>query len=246
VKKKILGFIQSPAFIITMPLLLIILIIHFVVLKNDFSQYPANLNTELLSIIITVVFVQYLFGRQKYKQEKKKELDQILRDDGILEIYLTRYKNCFNAILTCTDIKRDFADAFEYKDLANLFRSSKSIKARSAIESFYETQKILIHHIQTLVSQNDYEFYDFLKDIFVRFIETRVALDASKTILGKIDTQDDERMLAKSTQQIYEDNKENPTSPHYPYICLYDLLKLEQELILEYEQKIHVLKTKNR
>jgi L-lactate permease len=181
---------QSPAFVVLVLLTTVILVIHFVFVK-DIGKYWPHLNTELIGIIITVTFVQFLFEHKKHRQEKSKERAQVLRDDEVIQIYLSRCKKCFNTVLSSKD--RSFGDAFESSDLT---------KEQSAIDAYHESEKSLAHYIQTLLSKNNYNYYHSVHDLFIKFVEIRVALKKAESLYELLKAEQD--IVLKYEQEVHK------------------------------------------
>jgi hypothetical protein len=130
---------QSPMLWIIAVLVAIIFVLHFIFV-NDFNEYPSGIVTEFIGIIVTVIFVQYIFDRNTVEKEKTAERAQIIRDDSMIQHCILMYKKCHCSLFGKIDSSNMDAD-FKFSDLRHMHEISAYIAFgmwKTNIECFFE------------------------------------------------------------------------------------------------------------
>ena len=265
--KKRISWFSSSAAIVTYCLLgastILIGIGILIILKNncwDIPNYILNLiiglSTNLLGIIVTIVFVQYFLDKQSQKDEKERETAKIKRFDRIMKIMLERYALFFYCITTPI-IKRENIETlplnvnFDIKDMCDMYSSSLCLSENimgSAIETFYETENDLRQYIIKTIENIDFNYHKPLKECLLSFVEISIGNEVKGAILGntKIYSGKEKiseiaiRGLKDSPQNWVEkgDNNQLDSNIMFSYYSLYKTLKKEAELLNEYNEYI--------
>ena len=238
----------KPATIVSLVIIGMVIVLHIAFVRN-FCEYPAGIITECIGILVTVIFVQVIFDKKGKNDTRIKERNDILHVDKLLSIYFIRYNKCFDRLISQTGntVKKD---NFEYKDLANIYASASSGQDglfRPAVECFFEIEQRIVSFLEQTLATKSFEFYPQIQRLFEDFICTHIYADVSSFILETANLhigneevrKHDVKMIAESTQETYEFYKaKSSLNVHTPYIILFQLLKEERRIYLEYLREV--------
>ncbi len=253
-------FWHKPAIkvcIILIPLLCILWLLG----AGYLDAYYDGIFTEVIGIVITVLFVQWIFDKKnikdmdqkeldKIEQEQKQELAQIEKFDRILQKYIQEYTFYFNCVTTPID-KRDDAktelnDSFKWSDMHDLHNSGLSLSKNinnSAVHYFYQYEQKIKEYMITILTQSQFKYYKEIDKSFLEFIDVSVNGDCKEFILAN----DVNKQLADVAINVMKNHSEeyidgiNRGDDGYksnlatPYYILYNLMIEEKRIITEYQ-----------
>ncbi|MBE7704390.1 MAG: hypothetical protein E7Z90_01105 [Cyanobacteria bacterium SIG29] len=243
-------------------LLLIIVFVHidfaFLYTKHSFfSGYFCNIATECIGLILTVCLIQQIINKRDENKEKLEEKMKILRQHKIVSIYFQDYIKCFHCVTT--PINNRFIDGIDFKkdfkinELYDLHETSLDLSLpinESSIKSFYKYEHKLRDEFIRMLNNIDFKYYTEFISIISEFIQSSVASDISDAIINnerlnmgsdkKISDVVSEMLKQENSQELYIKFKKGEFSGNIiiPYFVLFDLLKKEQQLLLNYLEKI--------
>lgn len=226
---------------------------------NNINSTLIGFGTGLILTAITISFIQYFLDQQKFKIkeeiERKQERDNLIKLDRIMEIFITKYIIYFNCVTI--PISKRFNNNelqlnldFEFKDIKDLFLPSLYLFndfSKSSIELFYEYEIRLRNLMIDIVGKNNLKYHEEILNIFTKFITFSLNFDFSDSIIYSAKNRKSNKTIinsiAKSDKKYLEEarNYKHSDSIH-PFIFLYDLLKEEGKLILEYQNEIEKIK----
>ena len=120
--------------------ILIVSALILVFLPNDccLKDYKENAVTELLSILITVVIIDFFIQKKNEKEKKENKQREILRLHNLFNIYLMQYKGAYTRIFGNEELK--------YSDMSKLLKPSPTrfnISTKPAYHDFFRLWKML-------------------------------------------------------------------------------------------------------
>ena len=149
------------------------------------------------------------------------------------------------------EIKNDFI----FEDMCDLYEQSLYTCEgifEPSIVLFYKAEEKLRNYIIDMVENIDFKYNEELLQILMRFVESSIEYDMRGAILGNINTQSGGEKLTKtiskyindSSQQWVEKGKRGELSANImlPYVQLYQVLKIETDLLIRYNQYLGGLK----
>lgn len=220
------------------------------------SGYVCNFITECIGIVITVYFIQSIFD--KYSEEEKMidERNKIIRQNKFITEIIKQYILFFNCVVQPIETRKaeyTFQEQFELKDLCDLHKITLLIVApcmQSSIEVFYRYEKQLRQLFIKMLETIDFNFYPELEKIIMKFITESTKSDVSDTIINnqKLTLSDGKKytdmihdmLCGDDIEHMYSDYKQDKLNVNgiMPYFMLYDLLKEERSLIMQYQKEI--------
>lgn len=216
-----------------------------------------DLFVGVFSAMILVWFIDEIGNHIQERQSQQKEKAAIKRFNKILQQYIDQYVTMFYCVATPLDA-RDIENAempehFTLSDMRDLHKPSLLIKEKflgDSIEPFLQIELILRNEFISLVEKNDFEHFPNFAEIFLKYIQISICYDSRSVIL---DISRTKNIGTPSLAQIVHDLLENNADSYYqqilngeningnlvhPYIYLYELMKEERKLILQYKDEI--------
>ena len=260
---KLKKLFSKPAFVVCIfliPLLVVLLILG----EGNFEDYYDGIFTEVIGIIITVIFVQWIFDKKNMKdmadkeknkneQEKKQELERIEKFNRILQKYIQEYTFYFNCVTTPIgkrdDTKDDLNESFGFSDMYDLHKSGLSLRKninQSAIYYFYEYEQKIMQYIIAVLTQSQFKYYKEIDKLFLEFINVSANGDFKDFILaneankGTVDfiTNVMKHKSGKYIEGFERKDVKYTSNIAYPYYILYNLLIAEKRIITNYQKLI--------
>ena len=264
--KQIVKYIKSAAGKTAVILFLAIIIILSQISPSKYETRELFLSfvPTLFGIIVTVCFVQYLFDKQKSKEEKHEERRKIIRYYKVVSIvrdyYVIHYNSLFQQIsddyTNGVHIKKDtnFCEMIHLYE-GNFFLNEQIQRPR--IEIFYEKEEALIDSLVRMSENVEFKYYKELGETIIDIIKCSKSYDVKGIILSNHstmlkDNSGDHRLSEYVIQQI-KDSKRDYCSEYLtgklkssiliPYVMLYFLLKEEARLLENLQLQIKELET---
>ncbi|BCZ48123.1 hypothetical protein psyc5s11_41900 [Clostridium gelidum] len=220
---------------------------------NNTNNILIGLATNLLGIIVTVSFVQHFIDRQDEKQERIEEIASIKRYDRLMLILIKKYVMYFNYVITPMEKRAgfnhlDLKTDFLFEDMCDMYvQTLENCDAlfKPRITLFYDSEEKLRDYMIRMIENVPFKYNDKLKDCIMNFIEKSLAYDVRGAILDKINNRTaDNQKLSEIIQKEIKDpsNKwlEKALNGEHigfmlPYVKLYNLMQIEIQLIIEYQ-----------
>ena len=266
---RVRKWLQSAAGKISMILLIISIIFLIIAFSSwgNFTDRTANninnflffLATNLLGIIVTVSFVQFFIDKQNHNVDKQNELEEVLRYDRVLSIFIEQYTLYYRCITTpvSEDMRTDYklnAD-FAFKDMGDMYEQNRYMAEgllEPAISVFYRFEDKIREYMMSMLNNISFKYYIEIENILEEFVEKSFSLDTRGNILGNISI-----MLGKEkiTDVISKSIKDSTcdwievishsknANIMAPYVQLYFLLKDEADLLTKYKEEVDKLAT---
>ena len=258
--KNIIKWVKTPAGIISCTILaatILLVVFNELCFQTKLEDYTSGVVTGFIGIIVTVVFVQFLFDRKNIHDSKAQEGKAIARANRVLQNYLSRYKLLYYCIATPI-ADRDFKnatmpDAFTLKDMRDLHQPSLLITlsiTKPSVDSFLEIELTIRNHMIAMLNNIDFKYYSEIGTILLSFIETSILGDVRGSFFvmpnmffGKEETAKIiHRMLDEDADELYRKIRagEEGKGAHlvHPYILLYAMMNDERGLIRQYNEHV--------
>jgi hypothetical protein len=216
------------------------------------SEYFSGIITELVGIIVTVLFVQVLFDKKNTNEQKEHELAEIKRFHRILKLYIDRYIRFYNRVATPLGEKVPTdpfqTGKFKIKDMCDLHEISLFItdgSMKPAIDIFYEIEHIIRDYFITTLLRIDFEYFPDISELIISFIDISIRFDSSGEILyaknirigDKPAIAVNKKMIQENGEEFYNEfikgNRQNANSMH-PYAYLYMMMQEERKILVKY------------
>lgn len=227
---------------------------------SNINNILFGISTNLLGIIVTVSFVQYFIDKQNEKQARQEEATLIKRYDRFMEVLIRRYLMYFHCVTTPMDKRQnenplELKNDFNFEDMCDLYEQSLYTCEgifEPSIVFFYKAEEKLRNYIIDMVENIDFKYNEELLQILMCFVESSIEHDMRGAILGNINTQSGGEKLTKtiskyikdSSHQWVEKGKRGELSANLmlPYVQLYQVLKIEIDLLIQYNEYLRELK----
>ena len=223
------------------------------------KEIAYDLAVGVFSAMILVWFIDEISNHIQEHQSQEKERSIIKRFDKVLQKYIERYTVMFYCVTTPIQ-NQNFAQVampenFTLKDMRDLHQitllTSEGL-SDTAVKSFGEIELALRREFIALVEQHDFNYYPKFINIFLDFIQVSLTYDNRASILNATQYVCGDisfptfihDMLDQCGNDFYEKyltGEEGSGNIMHPYVYLYELMKAEQKLILQYQEEIQKL-----
>ena len=146
-------------------------------------------------------------------------------------------------------------EIFYLKDMRDLYQSSLLLRdgtSDSSISAFLDIEFSLRNEFIHLVENNNFEHYTSFPDIFLRFVNVSLKYDCRGNILEAPKRKVGEKPMATFISECLENDADDfyekvlagrgiGGNLMSPYILLYEMMKQERKIILEYQEEIKKL-----
>lgn len=216
-----------------------------------------ELSAGVFSSMILVWFIDEISDRIQDKVNKNAEIKKIQRADRILQKYIERYEVFFYCVVTPIE-QRDFENInmpsdFSFKDMSELYLTTLLISEGvfcSSIECFCNAETQLRDEIKLTLRDVDFNYFPEIRESLLEFVEVslkkdqkRAWLDAKTVTTNKKTLADDAKIMLETVaderyREIKNGDNEYPHNLIHTYIALYEMLKEERRILLEYKSQI--------
>lgn len=205
------------------------------------------------------------------RQSKEKECAMIKRFDRVLQQYIERYVTMFYCVVTPLEerlkqvngsnssMNAKMPEMFCLKDMRDLYQSSLLLRdgtSDSSISAFLDIEFSLRNEFIHLVENNDFEHYPSFPDIFLKFVNVSLKYDCRGNILEAPNHKFGEQPMVAFISDCLKNNADNfygkvlagegiGGNIMSPYILLYEMMKQERKIILQYQEEIKKLDQKS-
>ncbi|GHT57973.1 hypothetical protein FACS1894109_11270 [Spirochaetia bacterium] len=245
--------------IILLPIIIGLFIVHIIFFNDTLIEnFVAGLLTEIIGIVITLIFVQRLFDRNDERKSRIAEQQKILRADRVVQLLMIQYINfMFHMTTSYHDLDKEnpsLEHNFTFLDFKNVYNRclllSQNTK-RSSVSLFLQTEVELRNLFVSLLQNIDFYFSTELSDMLLDFINTSFSLETREGILaneknelGKMITEGLEKSGNDYLKSIRE-GKPWPSNAMYPYAQLFLMVTKEKEILLKYQSTIDIIRQSN-
>lgn len=233
------------------------------------KEISYDLSIGVFSAMVLVWFIDEIGQHIQTQQSKEKECAIIKRFDRVLQQYIDRYITMFYCVVTPLEERRKqlnrsngamdakLPETFCLKDMRDLYQTSFLLKDgiyTSSISSFLDIELSLRNEFIHLVENYDFEYYPSFPDIFLRFINVSLKYDCRDNILEVPKQKIGEKPMATFINEYLKNNADDfykkvlngksiSGNIMSPYILLYEMMKQEREIVLQYQKEIKKLKS---
>ena len=151
------------------------------------------------------------------------------------------------------------SDTFTLKDMRDLHHTSMLVKegiTNGAVDSFLDVELGLRNEFASLVQKHDFDFYPQFVDIFLEYIQVSVRYDCRAGVTANANLMRTNKSYSKEIHDLLESKGEEyyakalleegmPATIIHPYMYLYEMMKLQRKLILQYQSEIEKIERLN-
>ena len=220
------------------------------------KEIAYDLSVGVFSAMILVWFIDEINEHIQEKKNRAKEIDEIIRSNRLLQLYIERYKVFFFFFLTPMK-ERDFKNMkfptdFKLKDMRELHKQTLLVSEGtfdSSIESFLAAEFELKSEIESIIKAINFDCFPSTREYLIQFVEASLRYNQKNAILeAKNITMGDKRKdevmedyLENHADEFYQDiqsGKKHSANIMHPYIYLYEMMKIQYDAIIKYEQEL--------
>lgn len=270
---KLRKWIQTAAGKVSISLIVISTIMLFVVLcgfaskvgiddntANNINNILIGLATNFIGIMVTVSFVQYFIDKQNKEEERKEEVEKILRYNKIMKLLIARYTLFFQCETSPIEkrteyaLSKDLLREFSFSDMADLYKLSAVLTVellKPSIELFYEAEQALRNYMAEMIKNIDFKYNGKIENALIEFIRQSQEMDVSGVIINNQQIFAGNKKQSEEVSQYIKNDIQHKWVDRYlqgnlsalmrPYVTLYLLLKIEGRILTEYQQLIDAL-----
>lgn len=235
------------------------------------KEISYDLSICVFSAMILIWFIDEIGQHIQIRQSKEKECAMIKRFDRVLQQYIERYVTMFYCVVTPLEerlkqvngpnssMNAKMPEMFCLKDMRDLYQSSLLLRdgtSDSSISAFLDIEFSLRNEFIHLVENNDFEHYTSFPDIFLKFVNVSLKYDCRGNILEAPNRKVGEQPMVAFISDCLKNNADNfygkvlagegiGGNIMSPYILLYEMMKQERKIILQYQEEIKKLDQKS-
>ena len=270
-KAKLSKWLRSPSGTVTSILALvcvIMMLIDCLVFKTKPHSYLSGSITEIIGIIITVIFVQMLFDRNNEVNQRIDEKKKILRANKSISLLIDRYE-LFLFCMTNNNSKLEggkpsLDNDYSIADLAHCHQQCLLMDYShydSCVSLFFRNERELRDVFISLTQNIDLNYHPEMSALILRYIETSFDYDSSNAIIANEqlytnpNTPEQQpsillisEALEKSGQEYLDGlthGRSKVSNAMYPYTRLFGLTQIQRKLLIEYRDCIRQIKDLN-
>ena len=223
------------------------------------KEIAYDLSIGIFSAMILVWFIDEIGNHIQEHKSKSKERDTIKRFDKVLQKYIEKYITMFYCVATPMD-NRDFENVimpenFTLRDMKDLHKPTLLLKEKwlgASVESFLQIELDLRKELISLVERFDFDYYPQFPQLFLQFIQASLTYDSRLPILDVANKYAGDKQLTDIIHHLLEDDADSYYEKMIngedisgyigvPYILLYELMRQERKLIIQYQAEIETL-----
>lgn len=223
---------------------------YFVSDQSFLQDYIRGSFTETVGIIITLIFVDYIFSRNDELERKKTELDDITRTFKILDVYIVTYRKYAYQVTTPLDQRRrqeknssNLELDFEFNEMRDLFEPSVDIMDDQdpVVLKLLDAQGSIKELIEEILLNVDFEFYSEFAELFTDYLKTINKYKLYDSITWAYNSYNEEGQ--RTSELISNLIKEHEGEVKFlekniinPYVALYYLIRYNLKFFRKYEK----------
>ena len=255
--KEIKRFCSKPIFVTSLVLLILALLLMLIdqyIFKTKFGDYVSGTITEILGIIVTILFVQYLFDKKSKSDQRLEELLKITRADRIVGVMIDRYSLFFHRMThdysKLASVKQSLDVNFNISDMKYLHEKCLLMNtdpSRSSVSIFYENELELRNIFISLIQNIDFEYFPEISLFLLDYINASFQNDSRGEILNNERLSLNGKPHINNIRSLLENNAEDYLKElqggklkHYsnamfPYVRLYVMIMVQKEALVKYK-----------
>lgn len=228
--------------------------------KIPLNEYASGIVTELIGIIVTLIFVQIIFDKNSMIKEKKAEADAILRCYKVLKSLTNWYVVYYVCVSTpieernirTSDISiENMNEKFDLKDMRDLYFPTLLVRdtTKSSAKAFCESEKRLREYMIHMLENIDFKHFPKLASTLEEYINISINYDVSEGILSQENTMLGEQRATEFAHDLLLNEADSFYSRRLAgeelsgnimdnFIILYEVMKKECKIIKEYNSII--------
>jgi len=263
-KGKFSKWIHSPGGIASIVLALgciALALIDYLAFDTRPHSYVSGSITEIIGIIITVIFVQVLFERNNIEKQRVDEKNKILRANKVVSLIIRHYEiflHCMtHNISELTTIVPSLEHDYLIADIGQCHHPCLLLDyahSDSYVSLFFKNEYKLRDIFISITQNIDFTFFTDLSDLILEYIDVSIKYDSSDAILAneKFYFQPDttnrkqvsstiQETLAKCGQDYMDglaSGKSHKSNIMYPYVRLFLLTQTQRKLLIKYRNYV--------
>lgn len=254
-------YIQLASVKVTISLFIVIAIlcvVNEIYFNVGLDSYTSGSITELLGIIVTVCFVEYIYKKSNEREDKQYEINEIKRADKVMQLHIQKFIERYYEISTPINNRSGpsvMSDSFKLSDMCDLHTSSLDVNngwGTSCAELFFEKELILRQYIIDMLGKINFKYNKGLEEVLIEFVSISISFNSSKTIIFASQRKlgDEPEVDFVKTALVEHGDKflkqviakeSYPSNLLTPYACLYIMMVNECNLINRYSEIVKAL-----
>lgn len=221
-----------------------------------YMEIAYDISVGVFSAMILVWFVDEISNHIQERQSRHKELNAIKRFDSVLQRYIEQYITMYYCVATPLQ-ERNFdsvkmPESFTLKDMRDLHHTSLLVKegfSNGSIESFLQIELELRKELISLTEKCEFEYYPHFAELFLDYIQCSLKYDCRAGVSSNLSLIHSNQNQLKEIHDLLENhgedyynralNEENfPATLIHPYMYLYEMMKMERKIIIDYQTEI--------
>ena len=261
---KFRNIFNSPIKIISIVLLSVLsllIIVDIVILNRKLDEYISGVSTNIVGIIITVVFVQLLFNNKIKSDQKFDEFKKIIRSDKVIQLIMNRYVVFLHCMIhdhkEINLIQPSLEIDFKISSMKFLHDKCFIMKYefnRTSVSLFYEVELELRNIFISMIQNIDYNFFHEISNLLLEYINISYQYDSRGEILNNENmfaysnkntrvpiTKNIKEALENSAEEYMNNllcGKVNYSNLMFSYVNLYLMINKQKEILLKYKNYI--------
>ena len=228
----------------------------------NYAEILYDVCVGLFSAMILVWFIDEISKHIQDRQSRHKELTAIKRFDSVLQRYIEQYITMYYCVATPLQ-ERSFdnvkmPESFTLKDMRDLHQTSLLVKegfSNGSVEAFLQIELELRKELISLTEKNDFEYYPRFAELFLDYIQCSLQNDCRAGVSSNLNLIRGNKNQLKEIHDLLEKygedyynralNEENfPATLIHPYMYLYEMMKTERKIIIDYQTEIEKINYK--
>ena len=215
-----------------------------------------DISVGILSSMFLVWGIDEISQHIQDRQSRKKEITLIKRFDKVLQLYIDQYTMMFYCVSTpISERKFDevkMPEHFTLKDMRDLHQMTLLVKEgifNGSVDEFLHIELELRKELISLTQRYSFEYYPRFAQIFLEYIQESLKYDCRAGVLSNKKQMELNEAYSDMIRDTLENNGEEyynralnedgfPATIIHPYIYLYEMMKKERALIIQYQAEI--------
>ena len=221
-----------------------------------YMEIAYDISVGVFSAMILVWFVDEISNHIQERQSRHKELNAIKRFDSVLQRYIEQYITMYYCVATPLQERKfdsvKMPESFTLKDMRDLHHTSLLVKegfSNGSIESFLQIELELRKELISLTEKCEFEYYPHFAELFLDYIQCSLKYDCRAGVSSNLSLIHSNQNQLKEIHDLLENhgedyynralNEENfPATLIHPYMYLYEMMKMERKIIIDYQTEI--------
>lgn len=256
--------VNSTIILVLVIMEILIFIFNVCCLETEISDYTTGIFTEIIGMLITIIFIDKLLNSSKEKESINEEKSKIIRMNNVLQLLIERYKILFYSVATPIEKQNyeeitQMPEEFKMSDMKDLFKNPLDIRygiAESSVVNFLQVEEKIRDYIIETLRTIDFKYNKKLQEILMNFVKESIYYDSRKVIFEANNTRAGEKCIADWVSEVlqergdkfYEDmikGKCKNANLLHPYCYLYIMMNNERNIINKYNDVVNEIINEN-